>query len=316
MKLKHIILIIGIMMFFMVAGCNKTENVVGEVNGDKITNQQFEQRFTLIKASVESNQGSKLDEKKDQKVIQQIKDQTFNDLVLQSLIKQDAKKQGIDVNTKDVDASLTQIKEARNQQDKNGYKQFLKDFGLDENGLRDELKNELLYQKIQEKATAGISVSDADVKQYYEKNKSTYLQPGGIEIYHILVKTENEANDILMKLKGGGDFAQLAKQYSLDSSKNNGGDLGIVNENTNFVPEFKTAALKLKPGEITSSPVKSQFGYHIIKAGDRKPAYQKSYEEVKNEIKAQLEKDKKDAAFNKYLSNLKSKAKIKDMREK
>lgn len=316
MRTKHIILIVGIIMCFMAAGCNKTEKLIGEVNSDKITNQQYEQRIKIIKASVEANQGSKLDDKKDQKLLQQIKDQAFNDLVTQSLIRQDAVKQGIKVNTDEVDASLKQIKAAYSQQDNEGYNKFLKSMGLDEKGLCEEIKNELLYQKMQDKVTAGIAVSDADVKQYYKKNKSAYVEAGGIEIYHILVKTEKEANEIIAKLKNGGDFAQLAKQYSLDSSKDNGGDLGIVNANTNFVPEFKNAALKLKPGEITTTPVKSQFGYHIIKAGEKKAAYQKSYEEVQSEIKAQLEKDQKDTAFNKYLSSLKSKAKIKDLRKK
>jgi peptidyl-prolyl cis-trans isomerase C/foldase protein PrsA len=303
-------------MCLAVAGCNKTEKLVGEVNSDKITNQQYEQRIKIIKVSVETNQGSKLDDKKDQAVIQQIKDQAFNDLVTQSLIRQDAEKQDVKVNTTEVDNSLEQIKTAYSQQDKEGYNKFLNSMGLNEKELREVLKNELLYEKMQQKITAGISVNDKDARQYYEKNKSSYMEAGGIQIYHILVKTVQEADDILLKLKKGEDFAQLAKQYSIDTSnKDNGGDLGIVNESTNFVPEFKTAALKLKPGEISTSPVKSQFGYHIIKAGEKKPAYQKSYEEVQSEIKAQLEKDKKDAAFNKYLNNLKSKAKIKDLRK-
>ncbi|HEX3013009.1 MAG TPA: peptidylprolyl isomerase, partial [Methanobacterium sp.] len=276
----------------------------------------YEQRIKIVKASVEANQGSKLDDKKDQKLLQQIKDQAFNDLVTQSLIRQDAEKQGVKVSTDEIDNSLKQIKSAYSQQDSEGYNKFLKSMGLNEKELSEVLKNELLYQKMQDKVSAGISVSDADVKQYYEKNKSSYVEAGGIEIYHILVKTEKEANEIIAKLKNGGDFAQLAKQYSLDSSKDNGGDLGIVNANTNFVPEFKNAALKLKPGEITTTPVKSQFGYHIIKAGEKKAAYQKGYEEVQSEIKAQLEKDQKDTAFNKYLSSLRSKAKIKDLRKK
>jgi parvulin-like peptidyl-prolyl isomerase len=145
------------------------------------------------------------------------------------------------------------------------------------------------------------------------RNISKYSEEGGIQISHILVDTEKEARDILAKLNGGADFADMARQYSTCPSKEQGGDLGLVNENKNFVPEFKEAALKLQPGEITKEPVKTEHGYHLIKAGDKKEARVKSFDEVKNSVMVDLNNEKKDKAYNDYLNNLYEKAEIKDL---
>ncbi|MGI5920810.1 MAG: SurA N-terminal domain-containing protein [Syntrophomonadaceae bacterium] len=315
MQFRYIVVVFTVLALLTLAGCSKSDTV-GEVNGYQITTEEMDQRINLIKASYESSQGKPLDITKDKEVIARIEDQAFELLVLQRLIKEDAEKRGIKVSDREVDSSLKNFKEANNQRDQDGYSTFLKDRKLDESGLRGLIKDELLWQKVENEVTRGISVSQGDIEQYYEKNKTAFIEPGGIEIYHILVNTEKEAKDIIGKINNGGDFTQLAKQYSICPSKDKGGDLGILNENTDFVPEFKIPALKLQPGQMTLTPVKSQFGYHIIKAGDRKPEHQKTLAEVQDEIKARLEKEKKTAAINEYVDSLKSKATIKDLRKK
>lgn len=313
---KSLVLIIGFFICLITAGCSKTGNVIGEVNGDKITRAQFEQRYKIIKFAYESSLGAKLDEKKDQEITNKLEDRAFNDLIIQKLIQQEAEKQSVKVTKEDVDSSFTDFKQSRNQQIESGYDKFLQDSGLDEKELRTVIESELLYQQMEDKVAADVSVTDEQAQQYYNQNKSSFTDPGGIEIYHILVNTKSEALDILSNLKQGADFSQLAQQYSTCPSKEKGGDLGVVNESSNFVPEFKAAALNLKPGEITAEPVKTQFGYHIIKAGNKKAATVKSFSEVKDQIMLQLKKDQKEKVFNDYLANLKKKAEIKDYREK
>jgi peptidyl-prolyl cis-trans isomerase C/foldase protein PrsA len=142
-----------------------------------------------------------------------------------------------------------------------------------------------------------------------------FVNPGGIQIYHILVDNEQKAAEVINKVKQGGDFAALAKEYSIDTgSKDSGGDVGLVNEDTNFVPEFKQAALALKPGQISPQPIKTEYGYHIIKAGAKKSNTQMSFQEVKDQLKRQLENDQKDKIFNTYLENLRNNADVKDLR--
>jgi peptidyl-prolyl cis-trans isomerase D len=142
-------------------------------------------------------------------------------------------------------------------------------------------------------------VSAEDIQRYYEDNKQQYSTPEQVRASHILLKTEGkddatvkkQAEDLLAKVKSGADFAKLATQYSEDeASKVKGGDLDFFNKGT-MVPEFDKAAFSMKPGEI-SDLVKSQYGYHIIKVTDKKPATTKTLDEVRAQIEDQIKWDR------------------------
>lgn len=315
---KILLLILVLVVGVFAAGCNQdteTEKVIGNVNSDNITSEEWVQHYNLIKINYEMQTGAELDEEKDKDVVKGLKDQAFEDLVLQKLLWQEAEKKGIEIDNEQVDADLKQFKELSNQDSPDGYEKFLEEAGLDEKYIIQELKTEKLYWKLQEEVTGSVKVSEEDSQKYYEENKDLFKQPGGIEIFHILVNTEKEANDILLKLQQGDDFSELARQYSTCPSKAQGGNLGIINEDNNYVPEFKEAALKLQPGEMTSKPVKTEFGYHIIKAGDKKEARTLTFDEVKDGISAQLEQQKKSEVYNNYLQELRTKAEIEDKRQ-
>jgi peptidyl-prolyl cis-trans isomerase C len=125
-------------------------------------------------------------------------------------------------------------------------------------------------------------VTDADVKAEYEKFKT---QTGDKEYHvrHILVETEQQAKDIIAKLKGGAKFEDLAKQSKDTGSASNGGDLDWAGPAT-FVPEFSKAMVGLQKGAITETPVKTQYGWHVIKLEDVRPAKFPSLEEAKGQI--------------------------------
>jgi peptidyl-prolyl cis-trans isomerase C len=129
-------------------------------------------------------------------------------------------------------------------------------------------------------------VSDAAVKAEYDRYKS---QVGDKEYHarHILVDTEQQAKDIIAKLKGGAKWDDLAKQ-SKDSSANNGGDLDWASP-ASYVPEFSKAMTSLQKGAITETPVKTQYGYHVIKLEDVRPAKVPPLEEVKGQIAEALQ---------------------------
>jgi peptidyl-prolyl cis-trans isomerase C/foldase protein PrsA len=314
---KSIVMVMVLCLAVFVLGCNanKTDKSIAEVNGEKITQADFNALYAVLRADYETSQGTKLDESKDKAVIDQIKTNTYDNLVLQKLIRQDAEKNGIKLDTKEVDEYLNYIKESRNSTDKEGYKKFLEETKFTEKGLREYLETQQLNSKLADKVTARISAGEKEANQYYDKNKAEFKDPGGIQIYHILVKDEKTARGIIDKLNNGGDFSALAKEFSIDTSnKDQGGDLGLVNEDTQFVTEFKTAALALQPGEYTKEPVKSQYGYHIIKSGDKKEPRQKTFEEVKATVIAQLENKQKDQAYKEYMEKLKKNADIKDLR--
>lgn len=131
----------------------------------------------------------------------------------------------------------------------------------------------------QESKTA---VSDKDIKKFYDEN----LKPQNeVHARHILVETEAQAKEVVAKLKGGADFAQLAKEVSKDPGSD-GGDLGFITKDQ-VVSEFGEAAFKLDKGKI-SDPVKSQFGWHIIKVEDKRERKPPPFDAVKDRIKTVL----------------------------
>jgi peptidyl-prolyl cis-trans isomerase C len=149
----------------------------------------------------------------------------------------------------------------------------------------------LLSQDIDKKST----VSDADIQKEYDKFKA---QASGTEYKarHILVEKEDEAKAIVAKLKAGAKFEDLAKQSSKDpGSAPNGGDLDFASPSS-YVPEFSQAMVALKKGEYTETPVKTQFGYHIIKLEDTRAAQFPPLADVKVQIQQRLAQQKA-AAF-------------------
>jgi peptidyl-prolyl cis-trans isomerase C len=149
----------------------------------------------------------------------------------------------------------------------------------------------LLSQDLDKKA----SVSDADVQKEYDKFKA---QASGTEYKarHILVEKEDEAKALVAQLKAGAKFEDLAKKSSKDpGSAPNGGELDFASP-ASYVPEFSQALVALKKGDYTETPVKTQFGYHIIKLEDTRPAQFPPLADVKPQIQQRLSQQKA-AAF-------------------
>ncbi len=165
-----------------------------------------------------------------------------------------------------------------------------------------------------------VNVTDREVEQYYKANKDKFRVPESVKASHILIKVDKngdkkaweaakeKAEMVRKKALKGESFAELAKKYSDDpGSKNKGGELGYFTKGR-MVPEFEKAAFSLKKGEI-SKPVKTAFGYHVIKLEDRKPAHQKKLSEVRETVKSQLLKEKRRKIMNDVLKQLEKKYK-------
>ena len=181
--------------------------------------------------------------------------------------------------------------------------------GLDKT---DDYKNQLelarqaiLIRQLFENYRKTNAVSDADVKAEYDK----FVAANSGKEYkarHILVETEDQAKKALADLKKGQKFEDLAKKLSKDpGSGAKGGDLDWASP-ASFVPEFSEALIKLKKGETTPEPVKSQFGYHIIRVDDIRQAELPKFDDVKPQIAQQLSQQK----LQKYQEELRAKAKV------
>lgn len=155
-------------------------------------------------------------------------------------------------------------------------------------------KDGIAFNLWQREQTKDVAVSDEEAKKIYDENKQSFMQPDSVTASHILVADEKSAKNAIAKLSKvkkenlKAEFNKLAKEISTDpSAKENGGDLGSFGKGM-MVPEFEKAAFALKDGEMGKTPVKTQFGYHVIYKKSSKKAEAMPFEKVKDLIKNQL----------------------------
>jgi len=161
------------------------------------------------------------------------------------------------------------------------------------------------------------AISSAEMKDYYNKNKSEFKKPKTVHARHILVKTEDEAKGLIGLLsKYAGDklkneFIESAKNMSIEpGASERGGDLGYFPEGV-MVPEFNKAVFSMTVGTISKTPVKTQFGFHVIYLEDKKEASQATFEEAEQVIEQKIKVEKFQKFVEKKIEYLKSKADIK-----
>ena len=167
------------------------------------------------------------------------------------------------------------------------------------------IKDRLLASYAGEKAIAGASVTEAEVREYYDLHKAEFATGETVNASHILVETEEKAKEIYEEIASGKkSFEDAAKEYSSCPSKENGGNLGDFGRGQ-MVPEFDTAVFEMEVGAITAEPVKTQFGYHLIKLNAKNGPKETPYEEIKDELKAGLLGEKRRKAYESKINQLK-----------
>jgi len=233
-----------------------------------------------------------------------LEQQILQDLVQRAELQQKAPGLGVNVTDAQVEKQLKQIKKQYFGGSEQRYHAELKRACFTDAEVRADVRTNLLRESIYKKVTAGAKVTDADVKAYYDSHQSLYTQPETRVVRHILVKTKSLADKLYNQLKGGADFATLAKKYSQDpGSKAQGGQLTISRGQT--VPEFDKVAFSLKTGEL-SKPVKSQFGWHVIRAEKAATkSHTTPFAQVKQAIRQQLVQQKQSEALQKWLAGVK-----------
>jgi len=187
--------------------------------------------------------------------------------------------------------------------------------------IEDAVDSILAQEYLRAKLASVDKVTEDQTTKYYETHKADFIAPATVKAQHILFKIDPKAPPeeskaalakalkIKKELDGGADFAKAAEQYSDDpGSKASGGDLGYFARDR-MVPEFSSAAFKLKKGEI-SDPVKSAFGYHIIKVNDIKAENQMSLKEAAPRIRSLLENQRRREALDREVDRLKKKYKV------
>jgi len=169
----------------------------------------------------------------------------------------------------------------------------------------EKVKNDMLVSFAVNKALSDVKpATDEEVKKYYDDNADKFTKGESVNASHILVESEDVAKDLLAKINAGDvSFEDAARDNSTCPSKENGGNLGEFTKGQ-MVPEFDEAVFKMNVGEITG-PVKTQFGYHLIKLNSKNEAGAYPFDEIKDQLASMVNQEKQQAAFQSKVNQLK-----------
>jgi parvulin-like peptidyl-prolyl isomerase len=275
------------------------------VVGDKtVTKEEFDK---LIEQQKKSAEAQKQDfPEPGTPEYEALKATVVKGLVEQKEWELEGESMGVKVTDQEVETELDKLKQTYFQGDEQKYSAELAKQGLTDADVRNELRTRILTNKIYEAVIKKVTVSDADIKAYYDKNPTQYQQPASREVRHILVKTEALAQKLHDQIQGGADFAKLAKKYTQDqASKADGGKFTAFKGRT--VAPFDEFVFSAKTGDL-SDPIKTEFGWHIIEVLSAvKPATTTPLDQVKEAIKTTVLQTKQNAAMKAWIAALPAK---------
>ena len=304
--LIFILLAFTITIYYGYGSYRKTQakrNYAAIVNKKVITYEAWNDAFRNALSQYDSKVINSLDDK----TIAIIKKRILDQLIDNELLYEYTRKK-VKVSSAEINSEYQKIKKSFPSDD--DFKNFLYRQRLTINDIKNYIRRQLVIQKFVALLQEKQKVDEKEIKDVYEKGKDIlFTQPERVHVMHILVKDEKKAEEIEKELKNGADFGELAEKESIDpSAKENKGDLGFIYRGQT-VPEFEKQAFSMEPGEI-SPPIKTQYGYHIIKVLEKSPKTVKKFDEVKDEIELELKREKALEELDKIKKELREKAKI------
>lgn len=284
-------------------------DVLARVNGEPVKKSDFDR----VLRNMELGNGPVPAERRDE-VLRGLLDQ----LITYTVLSQEARARNVTVSDAEVDARIKQMRAGGSDAD---FKKALDARNMTVEQLRDDARVQLTIEKLMESQVAGTAAAnDAEAREFYEKNPDKFKRGDTVRASHILLKIDRGAPEaarkqartrieaLLQRARKGEDFAALAKAHSNDGSAAAGGDLGFFDRQT-MVPPFTEAAFALKPGQI-SDVVTTDFGFHIIKVTDAKPASTVPFEQVSPRIVEFLTAQKKQERAGQVVEEAKKRARI------
>lgn len=290
---KKIIFILMVSFLFLLPATNYSfseDKIIAKVGDAVIRESQLEEALEKYKPSGAFHNVSP--EKR-----QKFKKDALNDLIEFELLYKEAKRRGIKVKDSTVDDVIEE--NVKKFGSKKKFKSVLKKQGLTLDEFKERVRKYHMVITLLNNIYRDAEYKEDELKEYYEKNKQRFRRPESLRLYHILIKvdstaTEEEwgkkkkyAEEILEKIKSGGDFGEVAYNYSEDPYRFKSGDLGFVHKGQ-LEPGIEEVAFSLKEGEM-SGVLKSIYGFHILKAGEKRPETMMSFDEVKDKLKKELD---------------------------
>ena len=292
-----------------------SDNRVAEVNGSVITKAEFDSEMSRVNGRLQA-----AGQTPSKSQTEEIKKEVLESLIDRELLLQESAKKKITVDDSSVAEQIGSLKNRFPDEAK--YIEWLVKMGFSEDELKSRLKEEMaIKQLIDKEIVEKIAVSEKEAKDYYDNNPDSFSQAERVQASHILITFDQKADasakeaarkkigEIEERLKKGEDFSALAKEFSECPSSEKGGDLGYFGRGQ-MVKPFEDNAFALEPGTV-SGIVETQFGYHLIKSIDKKPASVIPFSDVGERLKQYLKNEKVKKETPIYLSNLKAKAEVK-----
>lgn len=286
---KRIYVLMLVLVFALIpflSACNKggSAEVVARVGDESITKEEL---YNLL--------------------VKQNGQAALNTLITEKIVALEAAKQNISVSEEEVQKELDISIEQSGG--KVQFAQALAYYGYTEEDIRKNIRTNFTIRKLMEPQ---ITITEEEMQQYFNENKTSFDTPEQVKASHILVDTEEKAKEVKEKIKAGNDFAELAKEYSTDEgSKSQGGQLGYF-QRGDMAQQFEDAAFALEVGGI-SEPVQTGFGYHIIKVEDKIAAKEANYADSKDQVKDALIQQKIPELFNTWLQEKNTEYKVENL---
>lgn len=239
-------------------GCSNSNNssMIASVNGEEITEDELNESLTT-----------------------QYGTEVLDTLITNKIIELEAKELGVSVSEEELQKEYDEYASQYGGED--ALLELLDSYGMDVDDVKKDMETYLLTFKVMED---DLGITEEEIKTYFEENKETYGQAAEVEASHILVEDETTAQEVIDKLNAGGDFAELAKEYSTDTANNeDGGNLGYFGTGE-MAEAFETAAFAMEVGEVSSEPVETEYGFHIIKVTDKIEGKEAVFDEVKDTV--------------------------------
>lgn len=314
MGVYMIALALSIMVSAVGLAADVSADAIARVNDTTLLREELKREMKLVALKLTREGRSVSDEQ-----LKRYEGQVRETLINRTLLLQESQSSGVEVPQKAVDQALEKFKAG--YPDEKAYQKALTDIGFSEAVFLNQIQSGLAIKTLLDKNVLhDVSVSDGQVRAYYDENPQLFRKPEQVRASHILVKVAEDADEkakakalatiqgLQGRLAEGEKFAVLAQQYSDCPSKAKGGDLGFFTREQ-MVPPFSEAAFALDPGQ-TSDVVTTRFGYHLIRTIERKPEQTMAFNEVKEAIATRLRREKEGKEIDDYLENLRKKADI------
>ena len=309
------LVVILVCMLPIPSNAQETEGQIASVNDQVLSRQDLDREMKLVSLKL-ARQGRPVDDVQ----LKRYEGSIRETMIKRSLLLQQAKSMDIKVADRQVAKALAEFKKVF--KDETAYANALKDMGFTEKMLTDQIRDGLTIKAlIDNEVLRTVSLSDKQIRAYYDDNPNLFQRPEQVKASHILIAVPEGASEekkaealaaiqaLKARIDNGENFATLAMENSDGPSKTKGGDLGFFGREQMVAP-FSEAAFALEPGQV-SDVVQTRFGYHLIRLTEKRAAQTMAFNDVKEAIATRLRQEQEGKKIDAYVKKLQERADIK-----